>query len=83
MPVPGCGATASRSTSTCGPTCRCPSLARSSRCCGSEIEAGLDGLMLATGGVWLESAADAAQAYHGLFTVDGLKQARNEVRVHL
>jgi hypothetical protein len=41
-----------------------------------EVEAGLDGLMLATGGVWFESAVDAAEAYKGRFTVDALKQAK-------
>ena len=41
-----------------------------------ELDAGLDGLMLATGGVWLESIPHAAEAYDGLFTVDGLKSAR-------
>ena len=41
-----------------------------------EVEAGLDGLMLATGGVWFESAVDAAEAYKGLFTVDALNQAK-------
>ena len=30
-----------------------------------ELEAGLDGLMLATGGVWLENVTDAAKAYEG------------------
>jgi putative DNA primase/helicase len=41
-----------------------------------EVETNLDGLMLATGGVWLESIPDAVKAYEGLFTRDGLKQAR-------
>jgi hypothetical protein len=41
-----------------------------------EIEAGLDGVMLATGGVWLECIPHAAEAYKGLFTADGLKSAR-------
>ena len=41
-----------------------------------ELEAGLDGVMLATGGVWLESAVDAVKAYPGLFTVDGLRSGR-------
>ena len=41
-----------------------------------EVEAGLDGVMLATGGVWLESAVDAVKAYPGLFTVDGLRSGR-------
>jgi hypothetical protein len=42
----------------------------------NEVESDLDGVMLATGGVWLESAAHAVEAYKGLFTLDGLKQAR-------
>ena len=42
-PAQGCGATMSRSTSTCGPTCRCPSLARSSRCCGRSWRPGSTG----------------------------------------
>jgi hypothetical protein len=42
----------------------------------AEIEAGLDALMLATAGVWLENIPDAAQAFNGLFTNDGLKSAR-------
>jgi hypothetical protein len=41
-----------------------------------EVEAGLDGLMLAKGGFWLESAQHAVKAYEGLFSLDGLKQAR-------
>jgi hypothetical protein len=41
-----------------------------------DLNAGLDGLMLAAGGVWLESATHAARAYKGLFTIDGLKSAR-------
>ena len=41
-----------------------------------EVETDLDGLMVAAGGVWLESARDAAEAYSGLFTLDGIKQAR-------
>jgi hypothetical protein len=41
-----------------------------------DVAADLDGVMLATGGVLLESAADAAQAYKGLFTVEGLRSAR-------
>ena len=69
----------SRWTSTCGPTCRCPSLARSSRCCGRSWRPGSTALMLATGGVWLESIPHAVKAYKGLFTVDGLKSARKEV----
>ena len=41
-----------------------------------EVDAGLDGLMLAVGGIWLESIPDAVRAYPGLFSVDGLKSAR-------
>jgi putative DNA primase/helicase len=41
-----------------------------------EVDAGLDGAMLADGGMWLETIRDAAQAYRGLFTADGLKSAR-------
>jgi putative DNA primase/helicase len=44
----------------------------------SELETGLDGVMLATGGIWLESATHAAQAYNGLFTVDGLRSGRKK-----
>ena len=44
----------------------------------SELEAGADGLMLAVGGVCLESIPDAVQAYPRLFTVDGLKSARHK-----
>jgi hypothetical protein len=41
-----------------------------------EVDAGLDGLMLAAGGVWLECVPDAARAYPDLFTLAALKQAR-------
>jgi hypothetical protein len=41
-----------------------------------DVAADLDGVMLASGGVWLESATHAAQAYSGLFTVEGLRSAR-------
>ncbi len=41
-----------------------------------EVDGGLDGLMLAAGGVWLERVSHAAAAYSQLFTVDGLKTAR-------
>jgi hypothetical protein len=41
-----------------------------------EVETDLDGLMLAAGGVWLENIPHAVEAYKGLFTLDGLKQAR-------
>jgi hypothetical protein len=43
-----------------------------------EVEAGLDGLMFASGGIWLESIPDAAEAFEGLFTVNGLKKARKQ-----
>lgn len=43
-----------------------------------EVEGGLDGLMFATGGVWVESIPDAAEAFEGLFTVNGLKKARKQ-----
>lgn len=46
----------------------------------AELEAGLDGLMLATGGVWLQNATDAATAYKELFTANTLKQARKRAR---
>jgi hypothetical protein len=39
----------------------------------SEVDAGLDGLMLATGGVWLECMPDAVKAYPDLFSAHGLK----------
>jgi hypothetical protein len=42
----------------------------------SELDAGLDGLMLATTGVWLGNRADAARAFEGMFTASGLKTAR-------
>jgi hypothetical protein len=42
----------------------------------SEVDARLEGLMLATGGVWLECVPDAAKAYPDLFTVSGLESAR-------
>ena len=41
-----------------------------------EVEADLDGLMLASGGVWLECIPDAARAYEGLLKADALKQVR-------
>ena len=46
----------------------------------SEVDAGLDGLMLAAGGVWFESDPDAVEAYPDLFTLDGLKAARRRGR---
>jgi hypothetical protein len=44
----------------------------------SEVDAGLDGLMLATSGMWLESIPDAAQAFAGLLKIDGLKSDRKK-----
>jgi hypothetical protein len=41
-----------------------------------ELDAGLDGVMLAAGGVWLERVSHAAGAYSGLFKLDALKQVR-------
>jgi hypothetical protein len=46
----------------------------------SELEGGLDALMFAVGGVWLESVTDAAKAYRDLFTASTLKQARRRGR---
>jgi hypothetical protein len=40
-----------------------------------EVEGGLDGLMFATGGVWLEVVRHASEAFEGLISVNGLKQA--------
>ncbi len=47
-----------------------------------EVDAGLDGLMLAAGGVWLECIPHAVEAYQaeGLFTADGLKSGRKKQR---
>jgi hypothetical protein len=45
-----------------------------------ELDAGLDGLMLASGGVWLENTAHAAQAYQGLFSREALRDARKYAR---
>ena len=42
----------------------------------SEVDVGLDGLMLAAAGVWLECVPDAAKAFPGLFTRRGLKKER-------
>jgi putative DNA primase/helicase len=42
----------------------------------AELEAGLDGLMLASGGIRLECAEHAAAAYSDLFSLDGLKWSR-------
>jgi hypothetical protein len=41
----------------------------------SELDGGLDGLMLAQG-CWLENAADAAKVYKGLMTVAGVQRER-------
>ena len=47
-----------------------------------EMETGLDGLMLATGGLWLENVTHAAKAYEkqALFTANTLKQARQRAQ---
>jgi hypothetical protein len=45
-----------------------------------EMETGLDGLMLATGGVWLENVTHAAKAYRDLFTASTLERARSRAR---
>ena len=45
-----------------------------------ELEAGLGWGDARLGGVWLESIPDAARAYKGLITVDGLKSARKGAR---
>ena len=42
----------------------------------SELGAGPDGLMLATKGCRLSNIADAVRAFEGLFSADGLKDAR-------
>jgi hypothetical protein len=41
-----------------------------------ELEDGLDAQMLAAGGVWLECAPDAAEAYPALFKLEALKRDR-------
>jgi hypothetical protein len=46
----------------------------------SEVEVGLDGLMLADSGIWLESAAHAGQAFPHLFKTRGLEKARQSDR---
>jgi hypothetical protein len=46
----------------------------------SELDAGLDGQMLAAGGVWLESAADAGQAYPDEFSAHAVKKSRQRGR---
>jgi hypothetical protein len=45
-----------------------------------ELEAGLDGLMLATAGVWLGNIADAERAFPELFSANTLKIARDRAR---
>ena len=45
-----------------------------------KVDAGLDGLMLATGGVWLECIPHAGKAFSGLFKAEGLKKARRSGR---
>jgi hypothetical protein len=45
----------------------------------SELEAGPDGLMLAEG-CWLKNIADAARAFEGRFSADGLKWARGQIK---
>jgi hypothetical protein len=42
----------------------------------SEVDAGLDGVMVGSAGVWLHSIPDAVKAFPGLFLTDGLKSAR-------
>jgi hypothetical protein len=46
----------------------------------SELEAGPDGLMLATEGGWLRNTADAVRAFKGLFAAGGLRDARARQR---
>jgi hypothetical protein len=41
-----------------------------------DVAADLDGVMLATGGMWLESIPHAVEAYNGLFKADALKWVR-------
>jgi hypothetical protein len=47
-----------------------------------EMETGLDGLMLATGGLWLANVTHAAKAYEkqAMFTANTLKQARQRAQ---
>jgi hypothetical protein len=45
-----------------------------------ELKTGTDELMMAVGGVWLENVSDAAKAYGGLFTADGLKTSRRRAQ---
>jgi hypothetical protein len=46
-----------------------------------EFDAGLDGAMLAAGGVWLERVSHAVQAYPELFKLEALKFARKQADV--
>ncbi|MBR1070232.1 hypothetical protein ABIF66_008852 [Bradyrhizobium japonicum] len=46
----------------------------------ADVEVGLDAVMLAVGGVWLENVSHAAKAYAGLFTAKGLESARNRAK---
>ena len=46
----------------------------------SEVDARLDGLMLATAGIWLECIPDAARAFPELISVHGLKWERQRGR---
>ena len=43
----------------------------------SELDDGLDAMMLAMSGVWLKNISDAAEAYGGLFKAKGLETSRN------
>ena len=82
-PGPGCGATSEPLDIHLWTDVPVPELGPVEPVLWSELEAGLDGLMLASGGVWLETIRDAVQAYKGLFTVEGLKSAaRSSVGVH-
>ena len=49
-----------------------------------EVEVDLDGVMLASGGVWLESVPHAVEAYKdkGLFKAEALKQGGHCCRVY-
>jgi hypothetical protein len=42
----------------------------------SELQVGPDGLMLAVAGCWLQNTADAGRAFDELFSVNGLRTAR-------
>ena len=47
-----------------------------------EMAVGLDGVMLAAGGVWLEAYADAERAYPGLLTAAAMRKEREEYAHH-